>query len=64
MVFHLYTLLSTLSTELSTYYQILCFHFLYCRTIYIYLYFREFLMSHFTVRQSFGHVDSLAPILS
>ena len=48
MVFHYYALLSTLSTELSTFFLIVCVLFVYCLTFYIHLSFHVFAVPAFS----------------
>lgn len=60
MVFHYYALLSTLSTELSTFFLIVCVLFVYCLTFYIHLSFHVFAVPSFSyTTRLFSHFPRL-----
>ena len=60
MVFHYYALLSTLSTELSTFFLIVCVLFVYCLTFYIHLSFHIFAVPAFSyTTRLFSHFPRL-----
>lgn len=60
MVFHYYALLSTLSTELSTFFLIVCVLFVYCLTFYIHLSFHVFAVPAFSyTTRLFSHFPRL-----
>lgn len=54
MVFHYYALLSTLSTELSTFFLIVCVLFVYCLTFYIHLSFHVLLFQRFPIPPAYS----------
>lgn len=60
MVFHYYALLSTLSTELSTFFLIVCVLFVYYLTFYIHLPFHVFAVPVFSyTTRLFSHFPRL-----
>ena len=62
MVFHYYALLSTLSTELSTFFLIVCVLFVYCLTFYIHLSFHIFAVPAFSYSSVFLYHPLIQPL--
>ena len=59
-IMHYYALLSTLSTELSTFFLIVCVLFVYCLTFYIHLSFHVFAVPAFSyTTRLFSHFPRL-----